>query len=36
MYARLRAQYEVVDDGGAGPEGPTGHQEHTAAFSAQA
>jgi hypothetical protein len=36
MYARLRAQYEVVDDGGAGPEGPTEHQEHTAAIPAQA
>ncbi len=31
LYARLRAQYEVVDDG-AGPEVPTGHQEHTLAF----
>jgi hypothetical protein len=36
LYARLRAQYEVVDDGGAGPEGPTEHQEHTAAFPARA
>jgi peptidyl-prolyl cis-trans isomerase C len=36
LYARLRAQYEVVDDGGAGPEGPTEHQEHSAAIPAQA
>jgi parvulin-like peptidyl-prolyl cis-trans isomerase-like protein len=36
LYARLRAQYEVVDDGGAGPEGHTEHQEHTAAIPARA
>jgi peptidyl-prolyl cis-trans isomerase C len=35
MYARLRARYEVVDDGSAGPEDHTRHQ-HAAAFPAQA
>jgi hypothetical protein len=35
MYARLRARYEVIDDGGAGPEDHPHHQ-HDAAFSAQA
>jgi peptidyl-prolyl cis-trans isomerase C len=35
MYARLRARYEVVDDGGAGPEDHAHHQ-HAVAFSAQA
>jgi hypothetical protein len=35
MYTRLRARYEVIDDGGAGPEDHPHHQ-HDAAFSAQA
>jgi hypothetical protein len=34
MYARLRARYEVVDDGSAGPENHK--QQHTVAFPAQA
>jgi peptidyl-prolyl cis-trans isomerase C len=36
LYARLRRSYEVIDDGAAGPEEPTGHQEHPAAIPAQA
>ena len=35
MYTRLRARYEVIDDGSAGPEDHPHHQ-HDAAFSAQA
>jgi peptidyl-prolyl cis-trans isomerase C len=35
MYARLRARYEVIDDGSASPEDHTHHQ-HAVAFSAQA
>ena len=35
MYARLRARYEVIDDGSAGPEDHAHHQ-HAVTFSAQA
>ena len=35
MYARLRAKYEVIDDGSTGPEDHPQHQ-HDVAFSAQA
>jgi hypothetical protein len=35
MYARLRARYEVIDDGSSGPEDHAHHQ-HAVTFSAQA